>query len=463
MSDTTVSCADRLRIAVALTALKFKPADKSCAAYVLELRSLFSPSSPAAPTSDGSWKTHALALEKDLRSLKEKYEAEQLKVLTINSANHVGDTSDNQPSNTTAKKKKKKPVEKRIDIPARADLETILGDLTSQSEFASLPASDSLFSSFSALQQLASALSSSSTASQRTLLLSTATHALIALASILHPIIRTEGATTSQAATLQTLSTLVHYLLTSSVPILSRKAKRNKDQPATASPNMNKLLDVLITHIFQPLLESFVPLSDRYLAILFSPTNSVVPANLRPDVLHLFQSALSPLVAEPSPYDANLRGSLAVHVLRELEALFPPRTTDAKQTRPTRDSRVKALARKDSLWYLCTILHLLFGSSKDCPTSGLAPSDRPVAETRILDALSRIVTRCHNKSDGEEAIPISTNPADDTENTQENGIESKRPPIGLDLQIIDEVGYGMILGVVERYWRWTADVREDAV
>jgi hypothetical protein len=77
-----------------------------------------------------------------------------------------------------------------------------------------------------------------------------------------------------------------------------------------------------------------------------------------------------------------------------------------------------------------------------------------------LDALSRIVTRCHNKliSDVEVAIPISTNPADDTENTQENGIESKHPLIGLDMQVIDEVGYGMILGVVERYWRWTADV-----
>ncbi|KAJ7293946.1 hypothetical protein C8J57DRAFT_1553603 [Mycena rebaudengoi] len=405
----------------ALTALKFKPVDKSCAAYALELRSLFSPSSPAAPTSDGSWKTHALALEKDLRTLKEKYETEQLKVLTVNSA-HVGDTSDNQPSNATAKKKK--PAEKYINIPARPDLETILGDLTSRSEFASLPASD-----FSALQQLTSALSSSSTASQRTLLLSTATHALIALASILHPIIRTEGATTQA-------------------------------EPRPASYGVNKLLDVLITHIFQPLLESFVPLSDRYLATLFLPTNSVVPADLRPDVLHLFQSALSPLVAEPSPYDANLRGSLSAHILRELEALFPPRTTDAKQTRPTRDSRVKALARKDSLWYLCTCLHLLFGSSKDCPTSGSAPSDRPVAERRILDALSRIVTRCHNKliSDVEVAIPISTNPADDTENTQENGIESKHPLIGLDMQVIDEVGYGMILGVVERYWRWTADV-----
>jgi hypothetical protein len=50
-------------------------------------------------------------------------------VLTVNSA-HVGDTSDNQPSNATAKKKK--PAEKYINIPARPDLETILGDLTSR-------------------------------------------------------------------------------------------------------------------------------------------------------------------------------------------------------------------------------------------------------------------------------------------------------------------------------------------
>ncbi|KAJ3996185.1 hypothetical protein F5050DRAFT_1761534 [Lentinula boryana] len=46
-------------------------------AFVLELRSKFPSSSPRAPTSDGSWKTHALNLENELKVLKEKHEEEE--------------------------------------------------------------------------------------------------------------------------------------------------------------------------------------------------------------------------------------------------------------------------------------------------------------------------------------------------------------------------------------------------
>ncbi|KAJ7924384.1 hypothetical protein B0H13DRAFT_2654789 [Mycena leptocephala] len=73
MTSFAPSDADRLRIAIALTALKFKPTNQSCVSYVLQLRSIFIPSTPAAPTTDGS-----LSLEKELAGLEEKYEAEQI-------------------------------------------------------------------------------------------------------------------------------------------------------------------------------------------------------------------------------------------------------------------------------------------------------------------------------------------------------------------------------------------------
>ncbi|KAJ6577106.1 hypothetical protein B0H10DRAFT_2236137 [Mycena sp. CBHHK59/15] len=477
MASFVPSDADRLRIAIALTALKFKPVDQSCAfnatwpAYVLELRSAFPPSLPEAPTADGSWKSHALALEKDLASLKEKYEAERIKTLAVSSESVLESNPipDNQPASSSMKKKtKKKSTEKRSDIPGRTALETVLEDINGRREFAPLPASDSLFSSVAAFQQLTSVLSSlptAITASQRSLLLSTTTRALMALATVLHPILHcTDVTTASKTSTLQTLAVLVHHLLTTSVPYLSRNVRKHAHHRATTSSNMNQLVEVLITHIIYPVLEAFAPLSRSYLAALFPSTStaSALPVDLRPDVLHLFQSAFSPLVTADSSYEVNLRGSLALFTLRELENLFPPRLTDGKRTLWTRDNRVTALARKDSLWYLCTVLHVLFASPKDCSTPGSALSDRPISETRILDAISRIIARCRRPPDVEidgagrnDGISAHHPDVEDEENS------SEEPPIEIDLQVIDQVGYEMILGVMERYWRWIGDDHQD--
>ncbi|GAW09721.1 hypothetical protein LENED_011902 [Lentinula edodes] len=76
-----VSDTDRLRIAITLTALKFKKPDQSCHSCVLELRSKFPPSVPHAPTTDGSWRTHALDLENEIKVLKERQEEEQIEYL----------------------------------------------------------------------------------------------------------------------------------------------------------------------------------------------------------------------------------------------------------------------------------------------------------------------------------------------------------------------------------------------
>ncbi|KAJ7151683.1 hypothetical protein C8R46DRAFT_1229217 [Mycena filopes] len=237
------SDADRVRIAIALTALKFKPANQSCASYVLHLRSIFPPSTPVAPTTDGSWRTHALALEADLAKLKKKYEAEQIKTLVVSAA----PSSDTAPSTSqppVKRKAKKKPTDKRTDTLAPRDLETILENLNHRPEFASVPMSDSLFSSFSAFQQLNSALWASDdgvTATQRSLLLSTTTRALNAVAGVLHPILTsTEIHVSAETSTLQTLALLLNHIVASSLPFLLRKRKRGTTQPATVSTLLNK-------------------------------------------------------------------------------------------------------------------------------------------------------------------------------------------------------------------------------
>ncbi|KAJ7725525.1 hypothetical protein DFH07DRAFT_853960 [Mycena maculata] len=461
------SDADRLRIAIALTALKFKPADQSCASYVLRLRSLFPPSTPTAPTADGSWKNHALALEKSLATLKEKYERQQIKAL----ATAAAPVSDAAPSSSQVvkRKQKKKGADKRPDAPARADLETVLEDLNGRPEFVSLPMSNSLFSTVSAFQQLTDALNTSAaavTAAQRSLLLSTTTRALTALSNVLHPILRsTEMTVVSQATTLQALARIVHDLISSSLPLLLRQPTKNASKPATVSTLLNKLLDSLISLVFHPLLESFTSLSHRYLTSLFAPTApTTLPVDLRPDVLHLFQSIFSPLVAAPSNYDINLRSTLALTTLRELEGLFPPRRTE--DTRPpwTHCNRVQALVRKDAFWYLCTILHVLFAPIKDCSTSGSAVRvDGAVSERRITDVLSRIINRCRKCQDS--AVGGGTDACnDEIPDRDSNGEEIFEGPSNeLDLDVIDEVGYGMILGIMEQYWRWTGEVQQDVV
>jgi hypothetical protein len=223
-------------------------------------------------------------------------------------------------------------------------------------EFTSLPTSNSLFSSVSAFQQLTSVLWSSEvavTAEQRSIVLSSTKRALTCLATVLHSILCSQNITVaSQVLTLQTLASILHHVVSSSAPLLFRKPKRSTNQPGTVSSLLNKFLDALITSIFSPVVESFLPLSRRYLASLF-PTkpSTILPADLRSEVLHLFQSAFHPLVSVSSAYEVDLRVTIALIALRELENLFQSRRTDGTRLPRTRDNRLDTLARKDTLWY----------------------------------------------------------------------------------------------------------------
>jgi hypothetical protein len=296
------------------------------------------------------------------------------------------------------------------------------------------------------------------TAAQRSLLLSTTIRAVTALASVLHPILRSpETNVVSQISTLQTLATFANHLVSSSLPFLLRKPKQGSNQPATVSSLLNQLLDALMTSLFNPIVESFSPLSRRYLTLLFPKSAStILPADLRPDVLCIFQSAFSPLVFAPSAYEDNLRATIALTALRELENLFPPRRTDGTRLPWTHDNRVNTLVRKDALWYLCTVLHVLFTPpSKSRSTAGA------VSQHKIADAFGRIGNRCRKYPDFRTTHEMTEtcNTPDRNFDNEEVQVRSAGPPNTLDLDVIDEVGYQMILGVMERYWWWLGEVQ----
>ncbi|RPD70743.1 hypothetical protein L226DRAFT_469518 [Lentinus tigrinus ALCF2SS1-7] len=71
----------QLRIAIALAALRHKPAEQSIQAYILDLQAAF-PSYPAADchraSSPNPWRDRVLALERDLKELHEQYDKEKL-------------------------------------------------------------------------------------------------------------------------------------------------------------------------------------------------------------------------------------------------------------------------------------------------------------------------------------------------------------------------------------------------
>ncbi|KAF7310397.1 hypothetical protein HMN09_00581700 [Mycena chlorophos] len=424
--------ADRLRLAIALTALKFKPANVSCVSYVLQLQKVFASSQPAAPTSDGSWKTHALSLESELAALRLKYDAERISeaqcffpsmficnVWPERIPAAALPPTESPPNN--GQSAKKKPKKKGI-AETRPSLESVLSTISS------IPDSDSLFSSLSSFQQIAIALTpAEATTAQRSLLLRTTQLVLGAVSSVVQPIlVASELTVESQSTMLQNPSDVVFQVLSSALPILVRKT-------TAVSSLMNKLLDSLISSLFTPILASFVPLCNRYLGHLFPlrPTESL-PVDLRPDVLRLFQSLLTPLISISSVFQHNLRGTLALIAVAHLESLFSP---DRDVETNTHFGRVRSLARKDSISYLCTVLHLLFASSDDLPP----PSDGPgLFETRIVDTLTRIVGRSRTWT-----LPLTS------------GVPSGS---GRDAAV-DEFEHGMILSVLEQFWRYSGAVQ----
>ncbi|KAE9397868.1 hypothetical protein BT96DRAFT_1020527 [Gymnopus androsaceus JB14] len=364
-----VSDADRLRICIALTALKFKQPNQSCLCSVflaqdpkallnneslerknpnngLASPSKFPPSGPSAPTADGSWRTHALSLEGELTLLREKYEAEQIKSISLARANELAaaaippevtlsgeqvlekDASDASKNPTSKKKTKGKKVNvvdtkapavpaPQLHAPARLDLKGIFKDLNLINDSTLKPRTgeDHLFSSFSSFEQLASVLPTTPAPAQKALLLSSTIRALEAVSRALNGVLASHSSPslTSVAShrdieTLQTLNILLTHLLSVSFSFLfaeipkartdqkkqAKKAKKEEGKPEASNSafsatdsvefrlSFEKLLDTLTTLVLRPLLQAFVSSSETYLLSVFGPTPTNTAGKQRP-------------------------------------------------------------------------------------------------------------------------------------------------------------------------------------
>ncbi|KIP04048.1 hypothetical protein PHLGIDRAFT_211710 [Phlebiopsis gigantea 11061_1 CR5-6] len=106
---------ERLRIAVALAALRHKPADQSCASYVLELHQRF-PLKPCKPDAcaidaSGPWRVRVQGLEQALRDLQDKYNAQRVDLAALQATRSLSigdpDTTPSCPAPTPVPGKKK--------------------------------------------------------------------------------------------------------------------------------------------------------------------------------------------------------------------------------------------------------------------------------------------------------------------------------------------------------------------
>ncbi|KAG6890994.1 hypothetical protein C0992_011271 [Termitomyces sp. T32_za158] len=521
---------DRLRIAVALTALRFKPIDQS-------LMETFASESGNAPGS--SLPAPNSSLEKP----------------------------------TVCKKKlKKKPgpnmiscfentMRKELVIP-RPDLKAILQDLSFQTEediaISWGKSQQSLFSTLDSFMQL-TALPEARLDLLSSVTLRTVKAIAKQINDVISPLVISSS---SDSNSLHCLGTTLHYVLATSLPSLEQAL------PETAE-TIIAIVDRTTTLILLPIVRAFNARSEAFFGSLFLPRPAGGPdevlqqsaschpsssTDIRVNMLEIFKTTFCSLdrrlrsfttLIDPSLVSHTFRASLILDTLREIDAVLSMAVTshnpesgvemNDRRYQRTRPDRVKRLAKKDSLWYLCTALHVLL-----CEPSAAASQPETLSAGRkyaqkespdnlqgarllsegILDALLQLITRCHRPlsssvqlqkpgvdlderlrrarsgptlkcmrlqgglecaiegsttaglqggtdgnidncmlgenrgGDGDVVINATKQHRNEDRSIDLLPQEAKSHNPGHDIEL-DEVGYGMLLGVLERYWVWS--------
>lgn len=347
----------------------------------------------------------------------------------------------------------------------------------------------SVFSSFDTLKNLAE-LSNDEKTLPTTLLTAATSRALEDLGALLRTLLLPKLSSSTSIEMLRTVGTFLSYLLTTALPLFVSRLKgtlKAAVQDSLIIMALDEIFGRLTTLIFIPLTRSLGPLSEAYMVETFS-SNHVegggIPStfDIRSGLCSLVRKAMSDLDLLGALATASLvhiirgvRERVSLETVREMERFFLPQD-DAARTTPdeaasthtpkTRIPRIHKLARKDTLWYLCSILHIVFipssASSAGRPTPK-ASYDRyscvsaanKLLEDAVLTGFSRIIGRCpvgrcctfssHNKNSEINNCHVEDSIWDDIGNGKLSGKCSCRITV-------DEVGHGMILAVAERAW-----------
>lgn len=354
-------------------------------------------------------------------------------------------------------------------------------------DFPTVSTSRSVFAAFDALKNLTD--SADEDTLPAALLAAMTSRAIENLGAFFKSLLSSESAS---ARMLSTVSTLLSFLLTAILPLfISRlQGKRKVSHDAFLMAALDDILGQFTGQIFIPLIRSFGPLSESYIMNILSKQHAgsrddvLVSVDIRSDLCCLFRQAVSDLdylsgCAVESLIDnfRSVKACVALESVREMDKACLVRdienykrmanktTAHTTKTRTSRTcaDRISKLAKKDTQWFLCTILHTLFTPSS--APSVASPKSRAdptlvsnLLEDSILTGLSSFLERNRNHPYHDFILPcLSTGTDDDirplTRNDwcgdTENGMLSDKCYKG---DGVDTVGHEMILAVVERAW-----------
>ncbi|KAG2078371.1 hypothetical protein BDR04DRAFT_304460 [Suillus decipiens] len=401
-----------VRIAIAITALKHKPKDQSIPSYLLDLQSHFSLSDDSQATYDeGTWRSHALSLERELESLKQKQEDSEAELVRLRQ-NATKDMQGNSDAAPPKKKTKKAGRTQEFQLQDN-DWPAKRGERLNAID----QSSPSLTAAFTFLQSVLDSVSlqtgNDPQCNSRLL-----------------------------AAIIRTIDTIGKFIGLQNISASSVPLELNELRIAMASPLLVNSSSIavsrLIDTLFVTIVCSFTLLSKAYVVhhldtnlakrtpksrkenekVPKSSSQTLVP-DARMDLLTLLDEALNTLDSispHYSGYTAGIRERIALESIRALELLYSTGTTigadgtidsnatpeeafrgpeSSQASRPyrrrtvlSRKDRLEVLARKDATWYLCHIIN-------SCVSTG-GPKDRlgSMLDGALLDGAARIVKIC---------------------------------------------------------------------
>ncbi|KAF9488697.1 hypothetical protein BDN71DRAFT_425165 [Pleurotus eryngii] len=123
---------DRIRVAIAVVALRYKPSEQSYDAYTLDLKSLFgspkrgSGDHTVKKRSESPWRERALTLEKNVFELQAKYDSERTKVLELTTKTTVSQNATPTPPPPPPPSKKKGKKKQIPEQNTRSELDSVL-------------------------------------------------------------------------------------------------------------------------------------------------------------------------------------------------------------------------------------------------------------------------------------------------------------------------------------------------
>ncbi|KZT08934.1 uncharacterized protein LAESUDRAFT_566792 [Laetiporus sulphureus 93-53] len=470
LSQSKLNFARSIRIAIALAALRFKPAKQSYEAYVLDLRSKFSPDETQR---NEDWRERALTLEQSLKALETKYEKEHAELQCMREAQSGAKTSAESAAAGQSKSKKKK-AKGQVDAPVlhpKPELKTLLGGMNAKINLAKLSSTPDLLSTFETLDMLVSSRSGESSASaiMDESLATSLRHAVDSLGSLLTSLLPPNPVTAGAVDALDAAATLIHRLLIVALSLLVGTPQKQKIKATSRFSIVEDTLRVLTETILVPAIRAFRPLSSAHLSVLLAPrakkkVATKLPSDIRPDLFSLLDRTISALEEFSSLVTRRaaviftirtVKQVVALETVRELQRLYAGdhasgSDANSKSKSTLHDARVsqtsermESLIRKDTLWYLCNVLHLVLplGAGASVPTPQRDQDE--LLDDAIFGALSSVLRRTRTTAHFEGGTAPPGNIID--EGSRRGTIERPTPDMG-------DVERGVVLALAERVW-----------